>query len=88
VISFVFSSARNGGPRSFSSIPLSCGHPTAWSGFLLFIGAGAFALGMAIHNKTLAAQRPPRPKPIYYCATGVEMPAFEPCKEIKGRRDI
>jgi hypothetical protein len=26
--------------------------------------------------------------PIYYCATAVETPAFEPCKEIKGRRDI
>ena len=61
----------------------------AWSGFLLSVGAGAFALGMAIHHETLAAQQhAPRPERIYYCATGVEMPAFEPCKEIKGRRDI
>jgi hypothetical protein len=60
----------------------------AWSAFLLFIGAGAFALGMAIHNETLAAERPPHPEPIYYCATGVEVPTFEPCKEMKGQRDI
>jgi hypothetical protein len=60
----------------------------AWSGFLLFIGAGAFAIGMAIHNETLAAQKPPSPEPIYYCATGEEFPAFEPCKEMKGTRDI
>jgi len=33
---------------------------------------------MAIHNETLAAQRPPHPEPIYYCATGEEMPAFLP----------
>jgi hypothetical protein len=52
------------------------------------IGAAAFALGMAIHSETLAQQRPPRPEPIYYCATGVEFPAFEPCKEMKGTRDI
>jgi hypothetical protein len=57
----------------------------AWSGFLLFIGAGAFAPGMAIHNETLAAQHPPHPEPVYYCATGVEMPLFEPCKEMKGQ---
>jgi hypothetical protein len=43
---------------------------------------------MAIHNETLAAQRPPQPEPIYYCATGDEMPLFEPCKEMKGQRDI
>jgi len=60
----------------------------AWSGFLLFIGAGAFALGMAIHNEAIAQQHTPRPETIYYCATGVEMPAFEPCKEMKGQRYI
>ena len=60
----------------------------AWSCFLLFLGAGAFALGMAIHNEALAKQQIPRPDPIYYCATGVEMPAFEPCKEMKSQRDI
>jgi hypothetical protein len=54
----------------------------------MFIGAGAFVLGMAIHNETLAAQRPPQPEPTYYCATGDEFPAFEPCKEMKGQRDI
>jgi hypothetical protein len=49
----------------------------AWSDFLIFIGAGAFVVGLAIHNETLAAQRPPHPEPIYYCAIGAEMPAFE-----------
>jgi hypothetical protein len=51
----------------------------AWSGFLLFIGAGAFALGMAIHNEAIAQQHTPHPEPIYYCATGEEMPLYEPC---------
>jgi hypothetical protein len=60
----------------------------AWSCFLLFLGAGAFALGMAIHNEALAKQQIPRPDSIYYCATSVEMPAFEPCKEMKSQRDI
>jgi hypothetical protein len=60
----------------------------AGTGFLLFIGAGAFALAMAIHNEALAKQQTPRPDPIYYCATGVEFPAFEPCKEMKAQRDI
>jgi hypothetical protein len=31
---------------------------------------------------------PPHPEPIYYCATGDEMPLFEPCKEMKGQRDV
>ena len=60
----------------------------AWSGFLIFIGAGAFGLGMAIHNEAVAEQHALHPQPIYYCATGVEMPAFEPCKEMKGQRHI
>ena len=60
----------------------------AWSGSLLFIGAGAFALGMAIHDEAIAQQHAPRPEPIYYCATRVEMPPFEPCKEMNGQRDI
>jgi hypothetical protein len=42
----------------------------------------------ALHNEALAEQRAPRPEPIYYCATGVEMPMYEPCKEMKGQRDI
>jgi len=54
---------------------------------MLLIGAGAWVVGMAIHNEALAAQVRP-PEPIYYRATGVEMPAFEPCKEMKGQRDI
>ena len=60
----------------------------AWSAFLIFIGAGALVVGMAIHNETLAAQRPSDPEPIYYCATGDEMPLYEPCKERKDQRDI
>jgi hypothetical protein len=60
----------------------------AWSAFLLFIGAGAFVLGMAIHNEATAKPHAPAPKPIYYCATGAELPAFEPCKDRKDRRDI
>jgi hypothetical protein len=27
-------------------------------------------------------------EPIYYCATGAELPAFEPCKEMRGQRNI
>lgn len=53
---------------------------------MLFIGAGAFALGIAIHNEAHAQQHAPRLEQIYYCAAGVEMPAFEPCKEMKGQR--
>jgi hypothetical protein len=60
----------------------------AWSTFLLFIGAGAFVVGMAIHNEAIAQQSKPRPESIYYCATGVEMPLYEPCKERKDQRDI
>jgi hypothetical protein len=33
----------------------------------MFIGVGAFVVGMAIHNETLATR--PHPEPIYYCAT-------------------
>jgi hypothetical protein len=60
----------------------------AWSGFLIFIGAGAFMLGMVIHNEATIKPPAPRPEPIYYCATGAEMPAFEPCKAMKDPRDI
>ena len=38
---------------------------------------------VAIHPEALAAQRPPQPEPIYYCATGTEMPLYEPCKDRK-----
>jgi hypothetical protein len=60
----------------------------AWSAFLLVIGAGAFVVGMPIHNESFAQPKPPRPEPIYYCATGQEFPAFEPCKERKDERNI
>jgi hypothetical protein len=29
-----------------------------------------------------------KPEPIYYCATGAEMPLYEPCKDRKDQRDI
>jgi hypothetical protein len=78
---------RQGGARPQKRAP---DYPVvaAWSGFLLFIGAGAFALGMAIHNEATAKSPAPAPEPIYYCATGVETPPFEPCKERKGQKDI
>ena len=60
----------------------------AWSAFLLFIGAGACVVGMAIHNEATAKSPAPRPEPIYYCATGVEIPLYELCKERKDQRDI
>jgi hypothetical protein len=60
----------------------------AWSAFLLLIGAGAFVVGMAIHNEAHAKQHAPRPEPIYYCATGEEIPLYEPCKDMKAQRDI
>jgi hypothetical protein len=59
----------------------------AWSAFLIRI-AGAFVLGMAIHNEATAKPPAPRPEQIYYCATGGEMPAFEPCRDRKDQRDI
>ena len=57
---------------------------------MLFIGAGAFAVGMAIHNEALANQHVPqaRESSIYYCATGEEIPLYEPCRERKDQRDI
>jgi hypothetical protein len=78
---------RQGGVRSQERAP-NYQLVAAWSGFLLFIGAGAFVLGMAIHNETLAAQRQPQPEPIYYCATGEEIPLYEPCCDRKDQRDI
>lgn len=60
----------------------------AWSGLLILVGAGAWCFGMAIHDEALAKRQTSRPEPIYYCATGTEMPAFEPCKEMKNLRDI
>jgi hypothetical protein len=48
----------------------------------------SIVVGMATHNESFAQQPAPRPEPIYYCATGVEIPLYEPCKEMKGQRDI
>jgi hypothetical protein len=60
----------------------------AWTALMIFMGAGAFVIGMAIHNETLAAQRPPQPESIYCCATGEEIPLYEACKDRKDQRDI
>jgi hypothetical protein len=60
----------------------------AWSAFLIFLGAGAFVVGMAIHNEATAKPPAPHPEPIYYCATGEETPLYEPCKDRKDQRDI
>jgi hypothetical protein len=78
---------RQGGVRPQERTP---NYPVvaAWVSFLIFIGAGAFALGMAVHNEAIAQQHTPLPEPIYYCSTGVEMPLFEPCKEMKDRKNI
>jgi hypothetical protein len=35
----------------------------AWGAFLLFIGAGAFVVGMAIHNEATAKSPAPPPEP-------------------------
>lgn len=60
----------------------------AWFAFLIFIGVSAFALGMAIHNEATAKPPAPRSEQIYYCATGEEMPLYEPCKDRKDERNI
>jgi hypothetical protein len=59
-----------------------------WSTFLFFIGAGAFVVGMAIHNEATAKPHAPHPAQIYYCATGEDMPLYEPCKDRKDERNI
>jgi hypothetical protein len=73
-----------------TTIQSPCLVVAAWGGLLVFIGAGAFALGMAIQNEAIAHYPVPqvRESPIYYCATGEEMPLYEPCKERKDQRDI
>jgi hypothetical protein len=43
---------------------------------------------MAIHSEATAKPPAPRPEPIYYCATGEEMPLYEPCRDRKDQRDI
>jgi hypothetical protein len=56
---------RQGGVRPQKRAP---NYPVvaARAGFLLFIAASAFALGMAIHNEAIAQQHTPRPEAIYY----------------------
>ena len=66
-----------------------CRVVAAWSAFLIFIGAGAFVIGMAIHNAHADHPvRQARESSIYYCATGEEIPLYEPCKDRKDQRDI
>jgi hypothetical protein len=60
----------------------------SWVGFLLFIGAGGWVVGMVLHNEALAKQQTSHPASIYYCSTGVDMPMYEPCKDMKYQRDI
>jgi len=45
---------------------------------------------MATHNEAHASHLVPqsRESSIYYCATGEEMPLYEPCKEMKVERKI
>jgi hypothetical protein len=43
---------------------------------------------MTIHNEATAKPQAPRAEPIYYCATGEEIPLYEPCKARKDQRDI
>jgi hypothetical protein len=38
--------------------------------------------------RALAKQHTPLLERIYYCSTGVEMPLFEPCKEMKDQRNV
>jgi hypothetical protein len=40
---------------------------------------------MAIHSEALATHHTPRSEPIYYCATGIEMPSVL-CKEKRDQR--
>jgi hypothetical protein len=58
-----------------------------WAGLLLCIGVGAWEVCLAIHDAR-AAQQAPHAAAIYYCSTGVEMPIFEPCKEMKDQKNI
>jgi hypothetical protein len=59
------------------------------AGFLLLIGAGVWWFGMTIPNAQAHHRVPQAGKTsIYYCATGVELPAFLPCKNMKAQRDI
>jgi len=60
----------------------------AWSAFLIFIGAGAFVISTATHSEATAKPPAPRPEPIYYCATGEEIPLYEPCRDRKDQRAI
>ena len=80
---------RQGGVRPQEGAP-NYRVVAAWAGFMLFIGAGAFAIGMAIHNEAHANHLVPQAgeSSIYYCATGEEMPLYEPCRDRKEQRDI
>lgn len=55
----------------------------AWSGFLLLIGAGAFALGMAIHNEATA--KPPTLRRST-TARRAKRYLYEPCEDRKYQR--
>jgi hypothetical protein len=59
----------------------------AWVAVSLVFGAVTFGLGMAIHGEKQRVSQA-RDSSIYYCATGVEFPEFQLCKEQNDRRDI
>jgi hypothetical protein len=46
------------------------------------------ACAATIHNEATAKPPAPHPGPIYYCATGEEIPLYEPCRDRKDQRDI
>jgi len=53
-----------------------CRVVAAWSAFLIFIGAGAFVIGMAIHNAHANHPVPQaRESSIYYCARCMSLAA-------------
>jgi hypothetical protein len=46
-------------------------------------GAGGGPRRFQFRNLSIA-----KDPPIYYCATGAELPAFEPCRDRKDQRDV
>jgi hypothetical protein len=76
--------------RSLKQLPSFCDGPRPGSRnatVKLRYSEGSFVLGMAMHREA-HAQLAPHPTSIYYCATGEEIPLYEPCKDRKDQRDI
>jgi len=51
-----------------------------WSGFLIFIDAGAFVFGRAIPNEATAQQPAPPPGPIYYSQRAKRFRCMSPAR--------